>query len=536
MKKYLILFIAAILYFSITTNAQYKIIEHHYSFDTAKINKGHDTLIISGTDSIKVTLKNTTLIDGKQLIRISQLKNDDESEDMTNTLSSKHLLIKEGSPLKLVITFRDTSTSSNITSVAVAPTEKKFVLVLYKANEKIEKTVDEKIKEVVKEILKDLFSESTKKEKIGIFHLDTNSISLKTKVKVRDNTKTLKVKSTGDTTFKYRDSIYYTQVKVDSVSITLANGAIAKRGLLVKLSNGEYYRNRQAPISLSNKRYEQYLEIDNFKRDKHIQYSQVLNYIFISKFYYPDNGTITLSKKRDSAYLENKSTISDILDMSIYSDLLSLVGRNPNGIIQTELSAHFITNTKNRANKDFTWWSFVNPYFSLSKFDSKFQQIDSSRLGKTVKDSIDRLYINQTAYLRAGIKVNVIKLGMWPNEELQINTGAELVLTNADSIFKKDIVTINYYPEILYKVNRMENFGLEASMRWLLQIPAQSLGFYNSKPRVFFNPQVTMYYYPFSDPNKRIYLRYNHFAEVGAGKSNYPQIQFGYKTNLFKKD
>lgn len=261
-----------------------------------------------------------------------------------------------------------------------------------------------------------------------------------------------------------------------------------------------------------------------------------IDFTYFQRFNYPDNTTLTLTRKSDTAYIENKTTISNLLNIAIYSDLLALIGRKANGIIQTELDANFITNTRTWTKLDFTPVSFINPYFGLAKFDSKYQQIDSSKLGKNNKDSIDRLYINQTAYLRAGLRFNIAKISLWPNQEMQINGGSELVLTNADSIFKKDIVTINYYPEIIYRVNRMDNFGLEAAARWLIQVPSKNIEFFNSKPVVFFNPQVTLYYYPFSDPNKKIYLRYNHFAEIGAGKSNYPQIQFGYKTNLFKKD
>ncbi len=248
MKKYLILFIVAILYFSITANAQSKkIIEHYYSFDTAKINKGRDTLTIIGTESIKVIFENTTLSDGKQLIRIIQLKNEEESEDVTNTLSSKHLLIEAGSPIKLVLTFRDTPTSGNKTSSAVALKEKKFVLVLFKANEKVEKTLDEKIKEVEKEILSGLFNEKTDSKKVLMFTLNSKKI-LPQFTNPKDSAKNKDLK----------DSLL-----IDSISITFLNGKISRGGMYVKLRNGDYYRNQKRSFSVSKKKYDKYLYIDN---------------------------------------------------------------------------------------------------------------------------------------------------------------------------------------------------------------------------------------------------------------------------------
>jgi hypothetical protein len=518
MKKYLILVIITIFYFSLTARAQHQVINHFYNFDTAKVLKDPtkpDTLTIKETDSIQVSLGNIDLNGKGRLIKIDLLKNNELSQDVTTTLPSKHLLIEEDNAQALLMIFkiRQNIVSSNSAMAASLPDSnaKIFRLVLYKAKEKKEKTVDEKIKEAVEERVSGLFTEKTDSKKVLMFTLN--------------NKKILPLNP------RSADSLL-----IDSVSITFLNGKITRGGMYVKLTNGDYYRNQRRSFSLGKKNYNKYLYIDNLEGLNRIKFLDAIDFTYLQRFNYPDNGTITLTRKKDTIYIENKTTISNLLNIAIYSDLLALIGRKANGIIQTELDANFITNTRTWTKFDFTPFSFINPYFGLSKFDSKFQQIDSSKVGKNNKDSIDRLYINQTAYLRAGLRFNFAKISLWPNQEMQINGGSELVLTNADSIFKKDIVTINYYPEIIYRVNRMDNFGLEVAARWLIQVPSKNIEFFNSKPVVFFNPQVSMYYFPFSDPNKRIYLRYNHFAEIGAGKSNYPQIQFGYKTNLFKKD
>ena len=182
--------------------------------------------------------------------------------------------------------------------------------------------------------------------------------------------------------------------------------------------------------------------------------------------------------------------------------------------------------------------NFVKAYFRLLKFDSKFAQLDSINNQRDNVDSVvNRLYLNQIAYLQAGAKANVFRLGLGNKQQFLFNIGAEISLTNADSIYSKDLINISYYPELEYTVSRLDNFGLEASIKYLYQHAAKNSPFKNKERICIFNPQVTIYYYPFSNPNNKIYVRYAHYAQIGDGKYNYPQFQFGFKTNLFgKKD
>jgi hypothetical protein len=528
MKKYLIVILIAFFSISVKAQIQFQIDEIHYKLDSIQNWKKLDTILIKNSNKFRLILDKSALNDSPTLRKITLLKKFEVSKEIANLDNEKFKFGEDEIQILVIKVFVITNkpiATANRNNAANIPIEKdtiskEFRLVIYRAKEKVEKTVDEKIKEAVEERLSGLFNEKTDTKKVLMFTLNSKKILPQfTNPKESAKNKDLK------------DSLF-----IDSVSITFLNGKISRGGMYVKLSNGDYYRNQKRSFSVSKKKYDKYLFIDNSIDEKGIKLMEAIDFTYFQRFNYPDNTTLTLTRKRDTAYVENKTTISNLLNIAIYSDLLSLIGRKANGIIQTELDANFITNTRTWTKFDFTPFSFINPYFSLAKFDSKFQQIDSSKLGKNNKDSIDRLYINQTAYLRAGLRFNIFKISLWPNQEIQINGGAELVLTNADSIFKKDIVTINYYPEIIYRVHRMDNFGLEAAARWLIQVPSKNIEFFNSKPVVFFNPQVTLYYYPFSDPNKKIYLRYNHFAEIGAGKSNYPQIQFGYKTNLFKKD
>jgi hypothetical protein len=402
----------------------------------------------------------------------------------------------------------------------------------------------------VKKTVQELFNEQTDSKNVGVFSL--------TQAKDRKVNVCFKRKK--------EEAIYI----IDSVSIYFDKGVIVKRGLFVKVhkegdnDNILTFRNMGAAISLAkiDRAFDYKLTLSNNIYDPtSLTLGQVIGYEAIGDFQYPDGGLVTLTGNSPNKTISNVVTLKDMINMSIFTDLLALVGKKPNGVLQAELDAHFITNTvsqsfkhrlsereekkcedegKKSEPKDRTIFAFVNPYFNLAKFDSKFQQFDLKKGVDTViagKRTIDRLYANQIAYLRAGTRVNVYTRNLYPNEQVQFNIGAELALTNADSLIGKDLVSVMYYPEYVYKVNRMSNFGFEASLRCLFQFTSKNNTIENNKPKTFLNPQVVLYYYPFSNPESRIYLRYAHFAELSKKdkNSNYPQIQFGYKTNLFKQ-
>ena len=377
---------------------------------------------------------------------------------------------------------------------------------------------------IINKKLEELFSEKAKKMKIGYFKLVDSLVTIRRIEKGK------------------KEHIIVRKAKIESVEIVLYNGAIRKNGLKVVLDDGKVYRNKYSPVTLYrlDKMKGEDLFVDHKRDDSSgfvIALGDVINYIYNGKFTYPSDQVVDLNPKKmvDSIFVE--STISELLDVNIFSDMLALVGRKANGIIQTQVTGTFLTNT-NRTfkNTDMVLHNFTKAYFRLSKYDSKFGQLDSNNNQRDKVDSVvNRLYLNQIAYLQAGVKVNLLRIGLGNNQQFLLNAGAEISLTNADSIYNKDLITVNYYPELEYTVSRLDNFGLEASVKYLWQHAAENSPFKNKERICILNPQVTIYYFPFSNPNNKIYVRYAHFAQIGDGKYNYPQFQFGFKTNLFGK-
>jgi hypothetical protein len=336
-----------------------------------------------------------------------------------------------------------------------------------------------------------------------------------------------------------------TKLKIKELNASIVNGVIAKRSLFVTLEDGRVFFNRQSPVSFPKffRRKDDLLSIWNgdLSDTTVLKLGQVLTYVPFGKLYYPENEEINLLPddlhNRDT--LSVSSSLNNMIEMSIYSDMLGILGEKANGLIQTEIAGNFISNTGNVKNADITFHHFMRPYLRLSRFDSKFRSIDSTHIGKGPSgDTLDRTYLSQVSYLQAGLKFNVVKFGIGINQVLQINGGADINLTNADSVYKKDITFFNYYGELNYVITRLKNFGMDASLRWLWQYLSSAnsneIHIQNRGAEPFFSPTFSLYYFPSQDKyaSSKIYFRFTYMANTRDGKSNYSQFQLGYKTSL----
>jgi hypothetical protein len=352
---------------------------------------------------------------------------------------------------------------------------------------------------------------------VGVFKLTKNTVEVKSKSPVK-----------GDVG----------AADIEEVSITLAHGAIAKRGLIVTLKDGRIFLNRDAPISLASffRRTTDLIRINDKDQTTYIKLGDLMTYVPIGKFYYPADGEFKIrADKKLVDTLRIGSTFNEYINASVYTDLLGLLGRKPNGILQTEISGNFISNAANLwSNADIVFHNFIQPYFRLSKFDSRFTQLDSSNIksSPSKKDSVNRAYLNQIAYLIAGLKTNIVRFGIGVNQQVYLNFGIEVGLANADSIYNKDITFINWYPEITYSINKLDNFGIECSLRLLKQHIAHGSPFANNDGQTIINSQASLFYYPFSNSNNRMYLRFNYYDNVKGFAYNFSQFQLGWKTSL----
>lgn len=386
-----------------------------------------------------------------------------------------------------------------------------------------EKTTQEKVIESLRKRIGDLENEKPN-------NVPTGEIRLK---KLRPPVRTASGKSfTGEDTSR----------TIESITINTYNGSISKRGMVVEMTDGTTFTNLWSPLSLARYRksttrrlYMNNVQGQNSKQ--FIELGDVILFRDFGMFYYPSNDQLSITEKKQRDTFRIGSALNQLINVSVYTDLLGLLNRKPNGIIQTEVNAHIISNTASIRGTDIILHNYIEPYVRLVKYDSRFAQLDSNfiKFNRTEKesDTISRTYLNQIPYLTAGLKTNVIRFGLGVNQEIYLNLGYEIGLVNADSLYKKDITFFNWYPEFEYKIRRFKNFGMDAYIKLLRQRVADSAPFINRSGVWIFNPQISLYYYPVDDESKKIYLRFIYFDNLSNdGKYNFSQFQFGYKTNL----
>lgn len=333
------------------------------------------------------------------------------------------------------------------------------------------------------------------------------------------------------------EQILVREAKIDSIRFSIEMGKLSTKLVRVYIG-GEEFENTKAPIPVTRIRKRKYDNLWNFEEDKFIRIGDVLRYTPVTWHIPDDVENLLITSEKKSQSLSAASNLNSLINFSLYTDLAGLLGRRANGLINTDVTSRFITNTGNFSNKDITPFSFIEGSISLSKFDSKFKSMDSSSIkaGPMNQDTVDRMQLIQTAWLKGGLKVNMASYRFSRSQYLQANIGVRINIVNADSFYRKekdkDIIMFDYYLEAAYNISRLKNFGMDISAKWIFQRLADKEKFYNKEWEYIFNPQIAFSYYPTSNQNNRIYLRFNYFANHKKEANNFYQLQFGIKTGL----
>lgn len=332
-----------------------------------------------------------------------------------------------------------------------------------------------------------------------------------------------------------KDGKVIKKIRIDSVRFSIEMGKLSNKMVRIYTSQ-ETFENTRSPIPVLRIKKRQYDKLWNFNDDSYIKLGDALRYIPVSWYAPDDVDNLILTPEKKSQPLSAASNLNSLVNFSLYTDLAGLLGRRANGLINTDVTSKFITNTGNFSNIDITPFSFVEGSVSLSKFDSKFKSIDSTSIkaGPGKIDTVDRMQLMQTAWLKGGVKFNLLSYRFSRSQYLQMNIGTRINIVNADSFYRKesDIIMFDYYPEFIYTVHRLKNFGMDISLRWIFQKIADKEKFSNKEWEYIFNPQIAFFYYPMSNQSNKIYLRFNYFANRKEDANNFYQLQFGIKTAL----
>lgn len=222
------------------------------------------------------------------------------------------------------------------------------------------------------------------------------------------------------------------------------------------------------------------------------------------------------------------------LDVRIYSDLLSLFGREGNGLIQTEIKGRILVSTKSKLGELYIF-NYIEPKIRYSKFDSKFEsvEVNANSNSKLWLLSREQLMLNQSSFLNLDLKFNLIKAKIL-NHSTEYNWGFTYDFTEVKHKGTSNVSTVNMrgmYFEGKIRIAKSKYFGFEGSFQILFQtIASTNLDVFHQSDE-YFIPTFSMYYLPKANRNNSLFIRFKSFSSLGISKS-YPLLQFGLVSKL----
>lgn len=252
----------------------------------------------------------------------------------------------------------------------------------------------------------------------------------------------------------------------------------------------------------------------------------------------------TLTKSKN---IEIKAGLNSYIGVKTYTDFLSLIEKEPNGLVQVEASSRIVGNTKNSFREtNFYFVNYLDLALRFSKFDNDFDFLDSNSIKiDTLVDGIfldvGRTRLNQLSKFDISINPNIFKL--YFKTINYISLSALIKYQYSDIKLQEEIHTsnlVNLGLTFEYRVHRFKNFGLDLQLSGLGQYITQKTGFNdkifaeisNDGWEYFWVPEIELYYYPLSKKQNKIYLRFISVNRLDSDERNYVQIQVGYSARI----
>lgn len=330
-----------------------------------------------------------------------------------------------------------------------------------------------------------------------------------------------------------------TVLKVERMEVLLSNNLLARTRVI--FTNGTICETRvkdALPLFRINN-FMQKIKLYDLKFPDTIvcNLTEVLTYIdeLNKANYLPKDDLILLTPGDPEKKLLIQTDLNSFIDFRIYSDLLALLNKEGNGLVQTEVSSKITVNPRS-LSKNISMFNYVEPWFKLSKFDNKFKQQTVTDTASPYK--IDRLKLNQLAYVELGFRLNIMKLNLFQHCFDILNVGADFKYS--DVLFEhtntlKTINTFGLFAEHRGQILKYKNFGFEyGAQAYVQKIQDASIKNYTSFD-VYYIFDFSLFYHPSSNPLDMIFLRFKNI-QTGRAEDFYSVLQFGYKSRLsFKK-
>ena len=343
-------------------------------------------------------------------------------------------------------------------------------------------------------------------------------------------------------TKKIKNSTYYSDETFIAKSVRIEVKDFTINRIYVILSDGSRFMNKKAPISLINFEDRYGDKLFNSDNTLFIRLGDVLDYSKnFSVRYYPNAFHVNLNAENIKDSVVKPGNLNSLINYNIFSDFGGLFGERENAWLQFEADGKFPIFNNNIPNTPFYVLHDISPYFNISQRNNEFYELEADTMG-ILQDgdslnfnSFKSLKIVQRAWLNTGFNLNIFHYAPLQNHlEIKMSAFVETNIAKTRLIdgTSSQIDIFNYGGKMIFHFSPMDNFGFKfsTSYSWMK---------FNEKINVFDNPTTNMlkvssyvYLTPFDDTNKKLFLRYNYFNNVGYTENDFFQIQLGYRAVL----
>lgn len=380
--------------------------------------------------------------------------------------------------------------------------------------------------------------DSSKLEKISADLKDLKEILSKIKTNEKDEKQFIGViKLANDSAIKIyekddkkQQKLLATTTDIARVTMDIKDGYILDINVYTK--NGkETYTNTRAPIAITSRRFSDTDRIRGIHNYNNFIILKDFLEFETRKSYLPEDGFIELKSDKKSDSLFRNVGVNTVLDLRLYTDALSLFGKEANGIAQTDLRIKHILHRINVHNRGGFLGHYLKFNLNAAKFDSKNNFVDSAKFSRTE--------FLQKSWMNAEIAYNLLSTWIVKKSTSTFYWDIGAGINASKLAFQKDTVNVigqNLFTEIGLNLRSSDNIGLDLTARLTANYSPQTTFVEGNKAEKILRFGAEAFFNPLNDKAGRIFGRINYMMSTISTekKNNFFQVQLGYSILLSK--
>lgn len=322
-------------------------------------------------------------------------------------------------------------------------------------------------------------------------------------------------------------------IPIDSAVITISEGVMEH--LQVYTADGRSFYNTRSPIPILTleRRFDD--QLINPQDGSKILLKDAIYFEAERRFnYFPDEQSITIrnSKDTDGAVsavgtetLFARNNLNSLVNLQVYSDLLGVLGDQPNGLIQFEANTKLYLHRANYCGSYvFAPLDAIEPFFHFNRIDSKFDTISVSGTNE-----VNRLELFRRYTYAVGLDVNFFRADWRPSNSFELKGG--YMYSSSNLVVGEDKIHAALhtpYLEVVLKSKRLNNFGFDLRGRYLWQKLNPNELIDNDEWNRLGSFRATLFYFTDKAKADKMFLRFVNYLNFSDRKQDFSQLQLGF--------